>query len=67
MADSYARLINQNNFHWRAVFSAIFDKQDEDDQVLVELELSIFLNNNQFLIKSGFDKIDFRSHLEKQI
>ena len=42
----YARLINQYKFRYQTVFSAIFDKQDEDNQVLDETELFIYLNLN---------------------
>ena len=48
-----ARLINQYRFKYQTVFSATFDKQDEDDQVLDEIELYISLNitkNQQSLI-----------------
>ena len=37
----YARLINQYKFRYQTVFSARFDKQDEDNQVLDETELFI--------------------------
>ena len=42
----YARLINQYMFKYRTVFSARFDKQDEDGQLLDETELFINLNIN---------------------
>ena len=32
----YARLINQYKFRYQTVFSARFDQQDEDDQLLDE-------------------------------
>ena len=35
----YARLINQCKFQYQLVFSARFDKQDENIQVLDETEL----------------------------
>ena len=37
----YARLLNQYKFKYQTVFSARFDKQDEDNQVLDETELFI--------------------------
>ena len=39
---SYARLINQYLFRCQTVFSANFDKEKEDNQVLDETELFIF-------------------------
>ena len=63
----YARLINQYKFRYQTVFSARFDKQDEDDQLLDETELFINLNINQNLTQSDLDKIDIRSPLEHQI
>ena len=41
MAIIYARLINQYKFRYQTVFSARFDKQDEDNQLLDETELFI--------------------------
>ena len=63
----YARLINQHKFKYQTVFSATFDKQDEDNQVLDETELFINLNINHKLTGSDFDKIDIKSPLEHQI
>ena len=63
----YARLINQYKFKYQTVFSAGFDKQDEDNQLLDETELFIILNNNHKLTESDLDKIDVRSQLEHQI
>ena len=60
----YARLINQYIFRYQTVFSAKFDKQDEDDQLLDETELFINLKSNQNLTHSDLDKIDIRSPLE---
>ena len=39
MATIYARLKNQYNFIYHTVLLARFDKQDEDDQVLHEVEV----------------------------
>ena len=63
----YARLINQYKFKYQTVFSATFDKQDEDDQVLAETELFIILNINSNLTEIDIDIIDNRSKLEHQI
>ena len=43
----YARTINQYKFRYQTVFSARFDKQDDDNQVLDETELFNNLNINQ--------------------
>ena len=63
----YARLINQYKFRYQTVFSARFDKQDEDDHLLDETELFINLIFNQNLTQSDRDKIGIRSPLEYQI
>ena len=63
----YARLINQYKFKYQTVFSAKFDKQDEDNQVLDETELFINLNINHNLRRSDLDNIDVKSPLEFQI
>ena len=63
----YARLINQYKFKYQTVFSARFDKQDEDNQVLDETELFNILNINHNLTQSDLDKSDIRFPLEHQI
>ena len=63
----YARLINQYKFRYQTVFSARFDKQDENNQVLDETELFNSLNINHNLTESDLDKIDIKSPLEQQI
>ena len=63
----YARLINQYEFRYQTVFSARFDKQSEDGQLLDETELFINLNINHNLTQSDPDKIDIKSPLEHQI
>ena len=67
LAVIYARLINQYKFKYQIVFSARFDNQDEDNQVLDETELYISLNNNHDLTQSNLDKINIISPLEYQI
>ena len=62
-----ARLRNQYKFIYQTVFSARFDKQGEDNQVLDETELFNNLNINHNLTESDFDKIDIKSPLEHQI
>ena len=39
----YARLINQYKFKFQTVFSARFDKQNEDNQVVDKTELYILI------------------------
>ena len=63
----YARLINQYKFKHQTVFSARFDKQDKDNQVLDETELFINLNINHNLTETDHVKIDIKSPLEHQI
>ena len=62
----YARLINQYKFKYQTVFSARFDKQDEDNQVLDEIELFINLNFNHNLTQTDIDNINSVSPLEHQ-
>ena len=63
----YARLINQFQFRYQTVFSARFDKQNEDNQVLDEKELFINLNINHNLTQTHIDNYDVKSPLEHQI
>ena len=67
LAMIYARIINQYKFKYQAVFSARFDKQNEDDQTLDETELFIILNINHNLTQSDLVKINLVSPLEFQI
>ena len=64
VADIYGRLINQHYCKNQTVLSARFDKQDEDDQVLEELELYFNLNIFRNLTESDFDNIDIESLLD---
>ena len=67
LAVVYARLINQYKFKYQTVFSARFDKQDEDGQLLDEIELFINLKMNYNITPSDIDNIDIKSPLEHQI
>ena len=67
MATIYARVVNQYKFRYQTVFSARFDKQDEDNQVLNETEKTINLNINHNLTETDLDNIDVKSPLEHQI
>ena len=63
----YARLINQYKFKFQTVFSARFDKQNEDNQVLDETELFINLNINHNLTQTDIGNIDIQSPLQHRI
>ena len=63
----YARFTNQYKFRYQTVFSARFDKQDENNQVLDETELFINLNINHNLTETDINTIDVISPLEHQI
>ena len=65
MATTYARFRNQYKIRYQTVFSARFDKQDEDGQMLDEIEFYITMKNNQFSTKSDIGKTDIKSPLEK--
>ena len=67
LAMIYARLINQYKFRYQTVFSARFDQQDGDGELLDETELFINLNINHNLTQSDLDKINIISPLEFQI
>ena len=62
----YAKLINKNKFKYQTVFSARFDKQKKDNQVLDEKELFINLNINHKLTETDIDNIRVKSPLEHQ-
>ena len=64
---TYARLLNLYIFKYQTVFSARFDEQDEDNQVLNETELFNYLNIIHNLTQTDIDKIDVRSPLEHRI
>ena len=63
----YARLINQYKFKYETVLSERFDKQDEDNRVVEEMESINNLNINQNLTQTDIDNIDIKSPLEHQI
>ena len=63
----YARLITPYKLKHQTVFSARFDKQNEDNQLLDETELFINLNINHNLTQTDNNNIDVRSPLELQI
>ena len=61
-----AKLINEYKFEYQTVFSAKFDKQNEDEQVFDETELFSNLNNIHNLTETDIDNIDVKSPLEHQ-
>ena len=61
-----ARLVNQYKFKYHTKFSARFDKQNEDNQVLDETELFNNLNINHNITQSDLDNIDNKSPLDFQ-
>ena len=63
----YARLISQYKFRYQTVFSARFDTQDENNQVIDETELFINLNNNHNFTETDINNIDVKSPLEHRI
>ena len=67
LAVIYAGLINQYLFKNKTVFSARFDKQDEDNQLLDNTELLININSNHNLTQSDLDNIVVVSQLDYQI
>ena len=67
MATIYARLINQYKFRCQTVFSASFDKRNEDNQVLDKTEFFTNLNFNHNITEADINKIDVKSPLEYQI
>ena len=67
MANIYARLINQYKFKYQTVFSAVFDKQDEDGLELDKIEMFISLKINQNLTRADINEINIESQLKTQI
>ena len=67
MSFIFARLINHYKFKYQIVFSARFDKQEEDNQVLDETKMYIILNINHNLTQTDIDNFDVISPLEVQI
>ena len=67
LSNIYARLINQYKFRYQTVFSARFDKQNEDNQVLDETELFNNLNINHNITQSDLNIINVASSLEHHI
>ena len=64
---NYARLKTQCKFKYQTVFSASFDKQNEDNEVIDETEVFINLNIYHNLTETDFRNIIVKSPLEHQI
>ena len=64
-ADIYERILNQQKFEKQTVFPARFDKQDEDNQALDEIELNFILNINQKFTEYDNKILYIRSEHEK--
>ena len=62
-----ATSINQYSIRYQTMFSARFDKQDGNNQVLVETDFFTILNINQSLTQTDLDSIDIKSPLKHQI
>ena len=58
MSVIYAIILNEYKLNYQTVFSANFDKQDQDHQVLDEIELFFHLINNPILAETAVDNID---------
>ena len=63
MATIYARLINQNYFKYRIIFSASFYRINEEDQRSDGIEIFIDLNINHSLTETDIKNIDVKSQL----
>ena len=64
MANFYGRLVNQNKFNYQTVFSARFDKQDENIQITNWIELNINLNDHKNLTETDINKIGNKSPVQ---
>ena len=67
MAIIYAKLLNQYKDKYQTVISAIFEEQDEFNQVLDETELIIKLNLYHNLTEFDVDNFVIKSALQQQI
>ena len=55
MASFNARWLYQYKYQYKTLISTKFDKQNEDNQILIEIETFINLNNIQKLTESDND------------
>ena len=63
MAEIYARLLNQYEYKYQAVFLVRFYKLNEDDQVLDEIKLIIKINSIRKSTECNIDSFIVRSQL----
>ena len=61
LSNIYARLINQHKFRYQTVFLVVFDKQYDEKELIIDL------NINHNLTQTDIDKIDFISPLKHKI
>ena len=66
MAISYPRPKTYCIIKYQTVCSAKFDKQDQGNQVLVEIELNFILNINNNVTESDNSNIDFETPLNNK-
>ena len=66
LATLNARLINRYKLKIQTVFSAKFDQQDEDGQILIEIGLFSNLKKFRILKKKDIDNFNVRFQLEHQ-
>ena len=59
--------MNQYKVKYQTIFSARFDKQDEDNQVSDETKIFDNLNANNNLTETDLDNIDTESPLKLQV
>ena len=67
MSVVYARLINQYKYKYHKLFSASFNKINEEDQRKIEIEFYIILIIKHNLTESDIDNLDVRSQIDHQI
>ena len=61
------KITKSKKYKYQAVFSARFDWQIEDDQILDEIEIYINLNINRDITESDIENIDVRSQSKHEI
>ena len=60
------KLENKYKFKNQTVFTARFDKQDDEDQMPDDFELKINFSSNENLTQSGIDNIHIRYQSKKK-
>ena len=67
LAIRHARLLNQYKIKHQTVFSARYDKQDEDNQLLDATKFFNISNFNYNLTETNIDEIDYKISFEYQL